>query len=213
MRALVLCDDRWHPAHVAREGLEALQDCGFDFDWIENATEWSAERMAGYPVVALIKSNNVSASDERHWMTEVVETAFLDYVRRGNGLLVIHSGSAGYEHTPVLRGLMGGVFLNHPAQCAVTVEPKVGHPLTAGSTPFTAKDEHYMMALDDPQADVFMVTTSEHGTQPGGWTRAEGSGRVCMLTPGHNVDVWLHPSYQTLLCNALRWVNKETVDR
>jgi len=26
-----------------------------------------------------------------------------------------------------------------------------------------------------------------------------------MLTPGHNVEVWLHPSFQTLLDNALRW--------
>jgi hypothetical protein len=26
-----------------------------------------------------------------------------------------------------------------------------------------------------------------------------------MLTPGHNVEVWLHPSYQVLLANALRW--------
>jgi hypothetical protein len=29
---------------------------------------------------------------------------------------------------------------------------------------------------------------------------------VCLLTPGHNVDVWLHPSYQALIQNALRWV-------
>ena len=52
------------------------------------------------------------------------------------------------------------------------------------------------MLLDDTEADVFMTATSEHGTQPGGWTRTEGAGRVCMLTPGHNVEVWLHPSYQ-----------------
>ena len=44
-----------------------------------------------------------------------------------------------------------------------------------------------------------------YGTQPGGWTRTEGAGQVCMLTPGHNAEVWLHPSYQVLLGNALRW--------
>jgi hypothetical protein len=26
-----------------------------------------------------------------------------------------------------------------------------------------------------------------------------------MLTPGHNVEVWLEPSFQVLLGNALRW--------
>ena len=48
MRALVLCDDYWHPAITARTGLGGLGDCGFKFDWIENANAWSAERMAGF---------------------------------------------------------------------------------------------------------------------------------------------------------------------
>jgi type 1 glutamine amidotransferase len=129
----------------------------------------------------------------------------LDYVRAGRGLLVVHSGTAGYRDTDVLRPLMGGVFLEHPKQCPVTVEPEPGHPLTEGAETFTVQDEHYMMALDDEQADVFLTTGSEHGTQPGGWIRSEGVGRVCVLTPGHNLEVWLHPSYQTLLENALRW--------
>jgi type 1 glutamine amidotransferase len=120
----------------------------------------------------------------------------------------VHSGSAGYKETPVLRALMGGVFDHHPPQCEVTVEPVEGHPLTAGSAPFTVKDEHYHMLLDDAGADLFLTTTSEHGTQPGGWTRTEGAGRVCMLTPGHNVEVWLEPSFQILLGNALRWCAK-----
>jgi type 1 glutamine amidotransferase len=206
MRCLVLCDDYWHPAHVAREGLDALQAKGeFEFDWIENAGEWSAERMGAYPVTVLVKSNNVSAADNTPWMTPEVENAFLEYVRAGKGLLVVHSGSAGYKETPMLRALMGGVFDHHPQQCPVTVQPQAGHRLVEGSEPFTLTDEHYHMLLDDAEADVFMTTTSEHGPQPGGWTRTEGAGRVCMLTPGHNVEVWLHPSYQVLLGNALRW--------
>lgn len=208
MRTLVLCGDRWHPARTARSGLEALGDRGFEFDWIENAGEWSAERMAKYPLAVMAKSNDVSATDHRPWVTEQVQEAFLDCVREGNGLLVVHSGTAGYDQMPVLRSLMGGTFIEHPHQCPVTVEPKAGHPLTAGSTPFTLMDEHYFMALDDAQADLFMTTTSEHGTQPGGWTRTEGEGRVCVLSPGHNVEVWLHPSFQALLCNAMRWCSK-----
>ena len=208
MRTLVLCDDYWHPACTPRTGLKGLGGCGFEFDWIENANEWSAERMAGYPLVVMTKSNNVSATDQSPWVTEAVQQALLDYVRQGNGLLVIHSGTAEYEQCPVLRGLMGGVFIEHPPQCPVTVEPLAGHPLTIGSAPFTLMDEHYFMALDDAQAGVFLTTTSEHGDQPGGWTRTEGGGRVCVLTPGHTVEVWLHPSFQTLLRNALRWCSK-----
>ena len=207
MRTLVICDDYWHPARTARGGLATMSDCGFEFDWIEDAAEWSAERMAAYPLVLFAKSDNVSAADQGHWVTDAVQDAFVEYVRQGSGLLVVHSGTV-YAQQPVLRALIGGAFIGHPKQCPVMVEPKEGHPLAAGSTLFTLVDEHYMMELDDPQADVFVTTTSEHGTQPGGWTHSEGEGRVCVLTPGHNVEVWQHPSFQALLTNGLRWCSK-----
>jgi type 1 glutamine amidotransferase len=126
---------------------------------------------------------------------------------------VIHSGSAGYTATPVLRALLGGVFTQHPEQCTVTAVPRPGHPLTVGSAPFTHHDEHYHMALDDASADVFLETISEHGTQPGGWTRTHGAGRVCVLTPGHNLPVWLDPAYQQLITNALGWCARSAAAR
>jgi uncharacterized protein len=208
MRTLVFCDDYYHPARIARTGLAPLEDRGFEFDWIEHAAGWSGERMRAFPVVIFTKMNHFSAADQQPWVTEEVQRAFLDYVRQGNGLLVIHSGSAGYEDLPTLRALMGGVFTQHPPQCSVKVKPRAGHHLTAGSEPFTVFDEHYFMDLDDKQADVFLTTISQHGTQPGGWTRTEGAGRVCLLTPGHNVDVWLCPSYQVVLENCLRWCHR-----
>jgi uncharacterized protein len=208
MQTLVLCDDYWHPARVPREGLRGLQDEGFTFDWIENAHDWSAERMATYPLVILTKSNHVSSFDQNGWMTDEVQSAFIEYVRQGNGLVAIHSGTAGYQETPVLLSLLGGVFTHHPEQCMVTMEPQTDHPLTIALSPFTLKDEHYFMAMDDPQVDIFLTTHSEHGEQSAGWRRTEGAGRVAVLTPGHNLEVWLHPSYQTLIGNALRWCGK-----
>jgi len=209
MQTLVLCDDYWHPARVPGEGLSALKDQGFAFDWIEDARDWSADRMAAYPLVILTKSNHISSVDQSGWMTDEVQSAFADYVRKGNGLLAIHSGTAGYQEMSILRSLLGGVFTHHPEQCAVRMEPQTSHPLTTGIPPFTLKDEHYFIAMVDPRADVFMTTHSEHGEQPAGWRRMEGAGRVAVLTPGHNLEVWLHPSYQALLLNALRWCGKE----
>lgn len=205
MKSLVFCGDRWHPASTVRDGLAPLEESGFEFDFVEDAADWSAQRMAGYPVVILSKANNVSETDQEPWATDASQAELRDYVRAGNSLLVIHSGTAGYRETPVLRGVMGGVFIQHPPQCSVTVEPTVGHPLTAGSDSFTLKDEHYFMEVDDERADVFLSATSEHGSQPAGWTRTEGNGRVCVLTPGHNLDVWLHPAYQALIRNGLQW--------
>ncbi|HLO34123.1 MAG TPA: ThuA domain-containing protein [Anaerolineales bacterium] len=208
MKTLVLCDDYWHPARVPREGLGALTGAEFTFDWIEDTGNWSPQEMLAYPLVILTKSDNVSAGDRTSWMTERVQAAFSDYVHKGNGLLAIHSGTAEYEQALGLRSLLGGVFTHHPAQCPVTVNPREGHPLSAGSDPFTLKDEHYFMALDDPEAEVFVTTVSEHGQQPGAWRRVQGDGRVVVLTPGHNLEVWLHASFQALVLNSLRWCGK-----
>lgn len=208
MRVLVLCDDQWHPARIPRAGLGTLKQDLFKFDWIENARDWSAERMASYPLVVLTKSNNISSMDHGNWMTDPVQEAFAAHVRQGNGLLAIHSGTAGYKETPVLRSVLGGVFTHHPEQCPVTIEPKPGDPLVEVIPSFTITDEHYFMALDDPQADVFLTTRSKNGEQPGGWRRMEGAGRVAVLTPGHNLEVWLHPGFQALLLSSLHWCGK-----
>ena len=75
----------------------------------------------------------------------------------------------------------------------------------SSSTLISPWRETLLREFDDPEADLFLTTRSEHGAQPGGWTRLEGDGRVCVLTPGHNVEVWLEPNYQVLIANALRW--------
>jgi type 1 glutamine amidotransferase len=211
MHLLVFCGDIWHPTEVTQRSLENLAQYGYQFDWIMDAGDFSVDLLAAYPAVVLTKANQISSTDETPWMTESIQAAFRTYIQNGNGLLVLHSGTAGYEDTSVLRSLMGGVFREHPDQCPVTIKPSVEHPMTAGSETFTVVDEHYLMDLDDDQADIFLKTVSEHGAQPGGWRRKEGDGRVCVLTPGHNLNVWLHPSYQALLHNALRWCSKISI--
>ena len=208
MKILVLCGDYWHPAQIAREGLGALDGIECTFDYIEDARDLSPDFMTTYRLVILAKSDNVSSTDRTGWMTDDMQATFADHVRSGNGLLAIHSGTAEYEQKPILRSLLGGVFRRHPEQCPVTVTPHMGHPLCEGVVSSILKDEHYFMAMDDPEVDLFVTTTSEHGEQPGAWRRVEGGGRVAVLTPGHNLEVWLHPSFQTLLRNCLRWCGR-----
>jgi type 1 glutamine amidotransferase len=204
VQILVCCDDKWHPAEIPRTGLAPLAEQGFVFDWLEDGAAWSTVDLTKYAAVILVKANNISPSDPTPWMTEAVQADLWRYVQTGKGLLALHSGTAGYKEATQLRALLGGVFLNHPAQCLVTVEPSA-HPLTSGVEPFTEKDEHYFMAVDDPAVDIFLHSRSEHGVQPAGWRRREGAGRVCVLTPGHNLPVWLQPAYQRLLLNTLQW--------
>lgn len=205
MRVLVLCDDYWHPASVVKGGLEPLADSDFEFEYMESMDNWVAEKMDEFPVVILSKSSDISSKDRKKWTTDEAQEAFNNYVCNGGGLLAIHAGTAGYKDANILRGLLGGVFTHHPEQCPVTVEVKESHRITEGFTSFTLTDEHYFIELDDPNVYLFLNTVSQHGTQPGGWTRTHGKGRICVLTPGHNLDVWLHPGFQTLMRNSLNW--------
>jgi type 1 glutamine amidotransferase len=204
MRILVLSDDRWHPAKTPRAGLQPLES-EFELEWVENTAGFDSSRLVSYPLVILTKSNNISQQDETPWMTPAMEEAFDSYVRGGGGLLVIHSGLAGYDQSPVLRALMGGIFDHHPEQCLVEVAPVPGETLASGLKSFTVRDEHYFMTIDDPNLSVFLTSASEHGAQSAGWTRKIGKGRVCILTPGHNPEVWLHPVYQTAIRQSIQW--------
>lgn len=205
MRILVLCDDPWHPAKTAQVGLQPLTEQGFNFDWMEDGNAWPSIQLADYPVLLLTKSNHVSSTDRTPWQTPEVEAALVNYVEQGGGLLVVHSGTVLKPPAPQLVALIGGVFVQHPPQCDVTVTPHPDHPLTAGVDAFTQRDEHYFMEMTATPDTVFLTTVSEHGEQPGGWTRQVGAGRVCVITPGHNVEVWLRPEMQVLLHNALNW--------
>ncbi len=215
MRVLAIAGDEWHSASVPRKGLQRLEQFGFDVDWAESGDDWSAIRLAEYSTVILCRAVGADSLNVSSWLSDEVQRKLLGYVQNGRGLLVLHSGAAFDEDAADMRELIGGYFLGHPEQCRVSIEPHGSHPLADGFVPFSERDEHYIMQLDDDVVDVFLTTSSEHGTQPGGWTVTRGSGRVCVLTPGHNEAVWMHPSYQDLLSNASLWcvaANRPQVD-
>ena len=204
---LVLCDDAWHPGKTIRRGLNALAEPRFKFEFLADGNEWSPALMQNFPIVIVAKANHLCSTNKTPWLITDSQVAFKHFVQQGGGLLFIHAGTC-YKDLPEMRGVTGGAFMSHPDQCPIILEPKLDHPLTKGVNSFTEKDEHYIMTLDDAAADVFLYSRSEHGVQPAGWTRTEGAGRVCVLTPGHNVEVWLQTPFQRLLLNALRWTAK-----
>lgn len=213
MKVLVLCEDCAHPATLTQKGLDGLQSDSFEFTYISDPTEWSPDRMDGYPLVAFSKANQVSADDSSAWATEETGSAFIDYAARGGGILFLHSGTALYKELPSFCALMGGVFVSHPPQCQVTVEPVADHPLGVGGESFSMTDEHYMMEMFDESVGFFLHTRSEHGVQPAGWIRREGKGRVAVLTPSHHPEGWTHPGYQPILRNCLEWCAGEDTQR
>ena len=143
-------------------------------------------------------------------------------MENGGGLLAVHSGVTAGEHTEELDRLIGCRFASHPNACPVTVQPLKPHPVTENAGMFCETDEQYRIELLAPDADIIIASYSPpqgetekyaddpyHNTPacicPAGYVRTQGKGRICVLTPGHNLPVWLNPQFQQILINALRW--------
>ncbi|GBU29112.1 hypothetical protein R84B8_02676 [Treponema sp. R8-4-B8] len=222
MRVLLLCDDYWHPAKILIDGVTPLAAQGFQFDIITNAKDFAPNTLSDYPVVFLAKSDEVSHENKSSWKTEKVQKAFVSYVENGGGLLVAHSGIVTGGNTEMLDRLIGCRFIYHPNACPVTVQPIKNHPVTEGVGMFCETDEHYRLEILASDADILIASYSppqgEEGKYkedpynntpawicPAGYVRAQGKGRVCVLTPGHFLPVWINPQYQRTISNALKW--------
>jgi len=222
MKVLLICDDYWHPGQVSIDGTAPLASQGFQFDTITNANDFSPSMLSQYPAVMINKCDEVSQTDRQPWKTEEVQKAFINYVEGGGGFLAVHSATVCGKNTHALDQLVGCKFTGHPNACPVTVQPVKSHPVTEGVGMFCETDEHYRIDITANDADILIASYSPpqgeeskyqedpyHNTQAAvcaaGYVRTQGKGRVCVLTPGHNLPVWLNPQFQLLLSNALLW--------
>ena len=207
---LVLCDDYWHPAEVIEMGLKPLESDEFHFTFVKSAKDiLTPERIAKYPVIINCKMNQLNRANTTPWFDDVAEVGPDDlkaYVENGGGFISAHAGNTSKEGEPY-TDFAGNYFVQHPPRCDVEVKVTAKHPVTEGVQDFVVRDEHYQIELTAKDADVFLKTYSaDGGEQIGGYTREIGKGRLCVLTPGHILDVWLAPEFQKLLVNAIHYV-------
>jgi type 1 glutamine amidotransferase len=211
-RVLVLCDSRWHPESVVRQGTAAIAGPDLAFDYSNGGGPGALGALGSYPVVILSKSNQLSETDHGPWLDEDKAALIAAYVEGGGGLLVVHSGTC-YRGSAAMGALIGGVFLSHPEQGSVEFSIGAGHPVTAGVRSFEAVDEHYQIEMLDPSALVLATSSAGGIEQPACWVAERGAGRLCAITSGHNLDVWLKPDFMRLLANALDWCSRGRLTR
>jgi len=207
MKILVLCNDYWHPGKIVEDGLNGL-NLNYDFDFYNRINTTDPTDYSDYDIIILARGNNLERKDDEvlfnPWMTDEIVANLTSFVETGGSIFVVHNGTSEYWDFPKLKNLLGGIFADHPPQCQVSHKMVASSPMVKGATDFIADDEHYQMDITD-DFDVFMYSTSHLSTQPAGWTRKQGLGKVCMLTPGNTMDVWNNPSFKTLVTNCLKW--------
>lgn len=213
MKVLVVCDDLWHPGEVIARGLAPLSKEGFDLDIVMDGKDiLTKDLLTEYEVMVIAKGDALTgANSQARWfedgVTAVMPEQIREYIENGGGLLSLHAGNCfRAESRPDMTSLTGNDFIGHPPQCQIALKFTSSHPILDGVDEFSFRDEHYKIKLtaDDTQP-LFDTVSESAGTQPGGYIRTQGKGRICVLTPGHNCAVLLHPQYQKMLKNALLW--------
>lgn len=209
---LVLCDDVWHPSEVIERGLRELKETSFKFDFVKDSKDiLSVEMLREYPIIINCKADNLNSSNEAPWfeagVTEVGVKELKEYVNQGGGFLSVHSGNTyNQERGKEYADFVGNNFVTHPPRCQIQIKVLQKHPVTEGVEDFVIRDEHYQLEGIASDAQILLESVSETGgTQAAGYVRTIGKGRMCVLTPGHILDVWKNPNFQKLLINALHW--------
>lgn len=157
-----------------------------------------------------------------------------DAVAAGTGLAGWHGGIAdSYRNSADYLQLIGGQFATHPANApgdrvgdesdnflphTIEMTP-LGrdHEITRGIGDIDLVTEQYWVLHDDLN-DVLATTTHPvqpyhpwHRpiTSPAVWTRAWGSGRIFVATPGHSVDVLQDERVRTVIERGMLWAARE----
>ena len=204
IKILAICDDFYHHGEIIKEGLAFLADeCQITF------AGDAAGELCQYDAVILAKDDQISKSNRDSWLTEDAEKRLAEYAAAGGGLIFLHAGCVLCKKSQLLESIAGCKFISHPEQCVVDFTMPAPHAITDGAKEFSEMDEHYFIDFSATDADIFLEGKSPSGAQPAGYARTHGGGRVCVLTPGHNLSVFFNGEYQKIITNAVHWCAKK----
>jgi hypothetical protein len=210
--ALVLIGDQPHePGHL-EEGLRPVFEAAqvvphFTVD----VRALSAQNLAKVQLLVMLRDGlqrpGADAQSYFKWMTPEQERAVVSFVERGGGFLNLHNSMGLYPENGPYLALVGGRYIGHGPLERFRVEiVDKGHPVTRGVSAFFAADEQHTPPYDEGRVHLLLRNRSDDGkSAAAGWVREAGRGRLCHLANGHTLEALLHPMFQRLMCNAVRW--------
>jgi len=242
-RKLLIFSISWGYKHSAIPwGVEALKIMAkkskvFEVVVSNDIAMFEAENLAQFDAVVFNNTNNEIFLPENYkdLSTEEKEKAskidsrlkknFVNFLKSGKGLAVIHAGLASFRDWPEFGQIIGGRFDNHPWNSGTTISVKVDepdHPLNkAFSTPyFRVTDEIYqikenysrenlrvLLSIDTKRTDMTKETI--HRTDDDfalSWIKSYGEGRVFYFSFGHDHHIFWEPALLQHLLDGLQFV-------
>lgn len=169
----------------------------------------------------VLKNDSSLSNKQRLKKAEELEENLLDFVHRGNGLMVLHGGIVMQNKSKNFGKMLGGSFDYHPEQQNIHVKlVDKKHPLVAGFDPdgFQHWDEPYF--FDNAYFDydfrplLYMETDELIGKTKKvndkikyiSWIKKHGAGRVFFCSPSHNAQSMENPALLEYFLKGLDYV-------
>jgi hypothetical protein len=217
VHVLILSGQNNHDWRSTTPKLKAILEDGgrFAVDIMETPGRLSAQSLELYDVV--LSNWNAFGLDPQTsgWPAETRQ-AYLDFVRRGKGHVVVHAGSASFPEWKEYGMLALATWKANQTKHGPRHEFPVridnpNHPVTAGLKPFKIFDELWNRPEIAEGAEVLASSYSapeKEGT--GQWEPAViagrfGDGRSLAIMLGHDAEAMENPGFQALLRRAVEW--------
>jgi type 1 glutamine amidotransferase len=144
-----------------------------------------------------------------------------DFVEGGGGVVVLHHALLNYQTwTWWDDEVVGGSYRLSRAGTTpssgvkddqeIDVRPAGPHPVTEGLAPFHIRDEAYKNLRMSPKIKPLLTTDNPTSDTNLAWVGPDDRYRVVAIQLGHGPSAFGHPSYRTLVRNAVRWAAEKT---
>jgi len=217
VRVLILSGQNNHDWKTTTPKLKAiLEETGrFKVDVSETPGLLTASSLKPYDVLLSNWNSFGLGPDAENWPEET-KLAYVDFVRRGKGHVVVHAGSASFPDWEEYGRLTLATFkagqTGHGPRHKFSVRiENVDHPVTAGLDPFEIDDELWNRPGLAKGVTVLASSFSAPDTEgTGQWepTALVGRfdrGRCFTLLLGHDVEAMENPGFQALFRRGVEW--------
>jgi type 1 glutamine amidotransferase len=182
-----------------------------DFEWqhaTSNHEAFKSDIRAKFDVLVLYDMSREIGEAERKNL--------VDYLESGKGVVVLHHALVDYPSWDWWSQEVSGAKYftqaegDHPASTyahdqELFIEPVTDHPILSGIGRLHLWDETYKGMWISPRVTVLMRTDHPSSDGPVVWLSPYQKSRVVCIQLGHDQTAHLHPAYQKLVRNAVRW--------
>jgi type 1 glutamine amidotransferase len=125
------------------------------------------------------------------------------------GLVFLHHGMLAFWEWPPWGDIVG---IRHPGKFGYSIGEQVhvqiadpDHPITKGTTAWTATDEVYELDNAAPGSHILLTTDHARSMRTLAWTRQYKRSRIFVIALGHDRVAYADPNFRKVLLRGIQW--------